>query len=246
MKKIKRSKNSLSYLAKKNILNYINQNDLKTGDPLPSENKLVEMMGVSRITIREALASLKNENIIYKVQGKGSFIKNKPIKLKNGLEALQSPTQIMKNNGYTPCTEYLKTEIYSPKKEIKNKLKLEDNEKIVTYRRKRFADQKLVVYGIDSMPIKYFAGSVPNEFKQESMLNYVENKLQINIDYALTEIIPYQFDEKMASILNIDQKKLFILLNQVHHNSNGKPIIYSLDYFNSDFFNFSIYRRRVK
>lgn len=246
MKNIKRNKDSLSYLAKKNILNYINENNLKSGDPLPSENKLVEMMGVSRITIREALANLKNENIIYKIQGKGSFIKNKPIKLKNGLEVLQSPTQIMKNNGYTPHTEYLNTKIHLPEKEIKNKLQLEDDDKIVTYRRKRFADKKLVVYGIDSLPIKYFNGDVPNEFKQESMLNYVENQLKINIDYAFTEITPHQFDEKISSILNVDSKTIFMLLNQVHYNNKGKPIIYSLDYFNSDFFNFSIFRRRAK
>ncbi len=245
MKRIKKNKDSLSYLAKKSIVNYIDENDLRPDDQLPSENKLVDMLGVSRITVREALAHLKQENVIYKVQGKGTFIKNKPIKLKNGLEILQSPTQIMENNGYTPRTEYLETKIAYPEKEIKDKLRLAEEEKIVTYRRKRFADDEMVVYGVDSMPVKYFQGEVPEKLPEESMLGYVEDELQIKIEYAVTEIMPHQFDEEMAAFLGVDNKTIFMMLNQVHYDNNGHPIIYSLDYFDSDIFNFVIFRKRA-
>ena len=44
------------------------------GDLLPSEKKLIEIMGVSRITVREALKSLTEVGIITTKKGKGSIV----------------------------------------------------------------------------------------------------------------------------------------------------------------------------
>lgn len=42
---------------------------------LPSENALAEKLGVSRVTVRKALTTLKQEGYIESVQGSGSFVK---------------------------------------------------------------------------------------------------------------------------------------------------------------------------
>jgi GntR family transcriptional regulator, arabinose operon transcriptional repressor len=47
---------------------------LKPGQVLPSEHHLVETLGVARMTIRQAMASLENEGLIRRVQGKGTFV----------------------------------------------------------------------------------------------------------------------------------------------------------------------------
>ena len=44
------------------------------GDLLPSEKELTEMMGVSRITVREAMRLLSEAGVIRTVKGKGSFV----------------------------------------------------------------------------------------------------------------------------------------------------------------------------
>ncbi|KXV13441.1 GntR family transcriptional regulator [Caballeronia megalochromosomata] len=49
-------------------------NDLAPGVKLPSEAELVEQYGVSRITIRQALAGLHASGLIEKINGKGSFV----------------------------------------------------------------------------------------------------------------------------------------------------------------------------
>ena len=46
---------SLSGQAKEAILQYIEEMDLKTDNKLPREEALAEILGVSRITIRQAL-----------------------------------------------------------------------------------------------------------------------------------------------------------------------------------------------
>lgn len=56
------------------ILDQLKKQTWKGNDQLPSENELAAQFGVSRITIKNALSSLVHEGVIYRVQGKGTFI----------------------------------------------------------------------------------------------------------------------------------------------------------------------------
>jgi GntR family transcriptional regulator len=47
---------------------------LKPGDRLPSEAALMERYGVSRITLRQAVAELVHKQILVRKQGKGTFV----------------------------------------------------------------------------------------------------------------------------------------------------------------------------
>mgnify|MGYP001328668228 CR=1 FL=1 len=69
------------------ILNDIVEGRLKPGDKLPSEKKLLEIYGVSRVSIREALRTLEIMNVIDIYQGKGAFISSlDPCKLVEHLQ----------------------------------------------------------------------------------------------------------------------------------------------------------------
>ncbi|QGQ94017.1 GntR family transcriptional regulator [Paenibacillus psychroresistens] len=56
------------------VLDKINKKVWKPGDRLPSENEFAAQFDVSRITVKNALSQLIDENLIYRVQGKGSFV----------------------------------------------------------------------------------------------------------------------------------------------------------------------------
>lgn len=57
------------------LIRYIAENGLRGGDRLPSERDLVEMIGASRLPLREALSVLKGLGIVEARQGKGIFVK---------------------------------------------------------------------------------------------------------------------------------------------------------------------------
>jgi len=50
---------------------------LAPGDQLPSEAQLQDEHGISRITIRQALADLEREGLLSKVPGKGTFVQKR-------------------------------------------------------------------------------------------------------------------------------------------------------------------------
>ncbi len=59
------------------ILDLINKKELAANDRIPSETELSKELGYSVITVRRALSELVNEGVIYRIQGKGSFVAEK-------------------------------------------------------------------------------------------------------------------------------------------------------------------------
>lgn len=52
----------------------IESRSLRPGDQLPTERELCDEFGVSRVTVRRALAQLADERRIYSVRGRGTFV----------------------------------------------------------------------------------------------------------------------------------------------------------------------------
>lgn len=61
-------------ILKETLIDKIKYKQLNTGDKIMSENELSAQYGVSRHTVRQALAELVNEGWLYKLQGKGTFV----------------------------------------------------------------------------------------------------------------------------------------------------------------------------
>lgn len=56
------------------ILNYINNEGLKVNDTLPKENELADLLGVSRVVVREALSSLRSLGFVETKKRKGTIL----------------------------------------------------------------------------------------------------------------------------------------------------------------------------
>jgi DNA-binding FadR family transcriptional regulator len=57
------------------IKNYIVDNGLKAGDPLPSEAEWADAMGVSRVSLRESVKALEALGVLEAVHGRGLFVR---------------------------------------------------------------------------------------------------------------------------------------------------------------------------
>ncbi len=56
------------------IVNKINSGELKTDDCVPSENQLSREFKVNKNTVVKAFKELEHENLLYRIQGKGTFV----------------------------------------------------------------------------------------------------------------------------------------------------------------------------
>jgi GntR family transcriptional repressor for pyruvate dehydrogenase complex len=65
------------------INKYIKVNKLKPGDKMPSQQQMADALGVSRVSIREAMKSLEARNVISIVNGKGVYYKGGKIQKEN-------------------------------------------------------------------------------------------------------------------------------------------------------------------
>ena len=80
------------------LLQQIGNGTYPVQQKLPSEKELSELFNVSRITIRQALNQLQLEHLVYKIQGKGTFV-SAP-KIFQNISQLQGFAEAMRNMGH--------------------------------------------------------------------------------------------------------------------------------------------------
>src|SRR5690554_3470225 len=110
------------------IIQKIEQGDYSENEKLPSERELCDIYNLSRITVRNALQELEQEEYIYKLHGKGTFVTPKSYKQK--LVKVYSFTEEMKKLGKVPQTKVLSFDIIPVDQRLSRKMNLALDKKV--------------------------------------------------------------------------------------------------------------------
>jgi GntR family transcriptional regulator len=76
------------------------------GTMLPSEATFTKDFGVSRVTLRQALAELENRGLIYRQQGRGTFVNAPHLRQQMSHEA-QTLVEALRHEGIDPEIEVI-------------------------------------------------------------------------------------------------------------------------------------------
>lgn len=215
---------------------------IRPGNKLPSEFELAKELGISRATLREALRILEDENVIFRKHGVGTFVNAKP-EFTSGIEELYSITQMIEKNNQKAGTIYVNKEYISPTNADIKGFKLNSNENILRIERIRTADNEPVVYCIDKVP----ESVLPKDFNFQddgSIFQTLEKEANVLITYAIAEIEPIGYHEKISSILHSPPESSLLVLKQIHYDVKDRPVLISINYFRADKFRFQVLRRR--
>ncbi|CAG9619652.1 GntR family transcriptional regulator [Sutcliffiella rhizosphaerae] len=213
----------------------------KEKEKLPSEFELSRSLGISRATLREALRVLEEENIVVRRHGVGTFVNSKPV-FSSGIEQLNSVTEMISQAGMKPGTVFLTSTIETPSEEELKKFGNDEINEMLHFERVRTANDQPVVYCIDKIPTTIVEDY--HSYKNESLLDLLEEQAGRYISYAVTHIEPIGYHDKISPILECEPETALLVLKQMHYDQNDEPILYSLNYFRADKFSFHVLRKR--
>ncbi|MBS1238890.1 MAG: hypothetical protein H6R38_208 [Deltaproteobacteria bacterium] len=91
---------------------------------IPSERELCRQYHISRITVRQAIAEMINEGVLYRKQGKGTFVARR--KVNQGLSRIVTFSRTVMDIGMKPSTRILFQGLLPAGLEVASILKLPD------------------------------------------------------------------------------------------------------------------------
>lgn len=124
------------------LLEQIKNNTLKPGDQIPTEAQLCIDFNVSRMTVNKAIQTLVDNQYIYRVSGRGSFVNRLRVMKDINTKGVMSFSEDIRNIGMVPGSQLLSYKVIKANEapDIMKKLKLHEEEYIHAFVRLRTAD----------------------------------------------------------------------------------------------------------
>jgi GntR family transcriptional regulator len=221
----------------------IKQGKFPPGSQLPPEMELLQMMGISRTTLREALRVLEEQGLIRKRRGLGTFVMERAIV--KDMSQNFGITEMISQAGYMPGTRDFKIHSDRTPKAIAEKLGIENDSLIVIIERVRTASHTPVVWTRDMMPREYLGNWTPTvqDLEGVSLYECLQRYAGIRIVNGVASFTPVQASREIAKKLSIPRNALLLLIEQVDQDQNGRSVLYSAEYHLTDKFNFIIHRK---
>ena len=204
---------------------------------MPTENELCKLYSVSRITVRRALDELERQGEILRVQGKGTFIRRKPLASGAGTRGFK---KAMEDQGIELTSTILEKELVSAPQYVRENLVFTTEDTSV-WRFVRLRKSK-------DTPIAYMETYVTRELGDEMLKHELENASF----YALYEeifgtsvmdtagfITAINATGKIADSLGLQENEAAILFKSIAYIESEKPVQLDFSYFNPKSYQFS-------
>src|ERR1043165_2247338 len=221
----------------------IKQGKFPAGSQLPPEMELLQMMGISRTTLREALRILEEQRFLRKRRGLGTFVMERAIV--KDMSQNFGITEMISQAGYTPGTRDFKISADTVSKALAEKLNSPEGSMTMVSERGRTANDIPIVFTRDIMPQEILGGWMPTQenLSGVSLYECLERYANIRILDGMASFSPVQANNELAKKLSIQRNALLLLIEQVDHDQNQRPVLYSAEYHLTDKFNFIIHRK---
>ena len=128
-----------SYLdARKKLLGMLNSPDFNSGDQIPAERELSEVLGISRVTVRKIITELIDEGVLERRGNQGTWLVDTAIE--RPLQPALGISKILELNGAVPSSQLIYFHISAASARIARLLHIEEGDPLVMIKRLRLAD----------------------------------------------------------------------------------------------------------
>ncbi|MDO7786911.1 GntR family transcriptional regulator [Desulforamulus aquiferis] len=233
----KNSKLPIYYQIEEWIKSEIEKDSFKIDKLIPSERELIDLLGVSRHTIRQAIGNLVNQGYLYRVAGKGTFVKDRNLIYKEN--RYSSFSEDMAYLGKKLENNLLSIEVDKASQSIANRLSINENDPVIKIKRVRIVDGTPLSYEMAFINRK-IVGEMDRDVAASSLVKHYEDILNLKIGYANETIESVLVTEKTANKLNMSLHSPLLLVRSKLFLDNGQQIHYTKNYFRGNKYKFTI------
>lgn len=211
--------------VKAHLLDALYNGQLQANAKLPSERELVDQLGVSRITVRQALRELVSEGHLKAQPGKG-FYATGGTRQGYELELLRSFTETALAHGQVPGGRVLEAEIVEASPTVAEGLRLSGDRRVVSLRRLRLLDQVPVAIGHDWVPLAMAPDLAALDWTVPNRSLYAELRDRYGLVpyYGETILSADLASADDAALLRLELPAPVLTVSQIAYNATGQAI----------------------
>jgi GntR family transcriptional regulator len=208
----------------------------KAGDRIPPETELVAALGVSRVTVRAALARLVERGLLERRRGSGTFLVRPPggARLQAGLERLETYTVHAERLGLKLDSEDLKIEAVGAEPDEAAALEIPKGNPLVKVSRILLVDGKRAAWMEDVVPEDVVGFEEVREcFRPDAMVLdlLVSQGVPVGFSQMFIEAVMLGAEDHVGRKLRLESPTAALSLTQTMYLTDGRPAQWSRDTF---------------
>ncbi|MBZ9713537.1 GntR family transcriptional regulator [Deinococcus multiflagellatus] len=218
----------------------IESGQLRAGSALPAERELAAALGVSRVTVRQALALLSQQGLLTRRHGSGTFVTPppRPGELPSRtLGLLSSFSEDVRSRGQVPGARVLGFERTRPSAQEAMSLALSPGELVYRLRRLRTADGEPLAIEDSTLPAA-LVGELRPEEVQDASLYALLSARALSPARAIRHLRALNADLTLAPLLGVPVGAALLATDRVSWLAGGRPIEYARAHYRGDRYDF--------
>jgi DNA-binding GntR family transcriptional regulator len=206
---------------------------LVPGDRLPTEHDLAAWFGVSRMTLRHALAELARRGLVTRSVGRhgGTFVAAP--KLEQDLTTLAGFSEQLRRHGMVAGARVLTASQRPAGSAAGAALRLRESEPVYEVRRLRLADGRPIVLERSLFPAARFPGMLDCRL-DGSLYELLEVKYGLRPYRARESLEPVTAGVREAEALEVAEGAPLMLVERTAYARSGEPLEFARDLFRGD------------
>jgi GntR family transcriptional regulator len=213
------------------------------GTPLPSEDAMRQEYGVSRVTVRQALAGLEKDGLIVRWQGKRTFVSERLPGL--NVPKLTGTIEEMVAMGILTKVKLLSMESILPPSRVKERLGTADGEEVLRIDKLRLINQEPFSHVTNYLPHKIGLHIRPEMLDEKPLLMILEADLGLRATEADQSLEAAVADAEMADLLEVPVGAPLLKVERTVYDARQNPIEHVSVLYRGDKYTFTVKLRRA-
>lgn len=200
------------------------------GYRFPPEPELASMLGVSRLTLRQALTVLEGRGLIDRVVGRhgGTFVRRWTVE--RDLTAFAGFSEQLRRQGRSAGAEVLSAKCCDASPAVAAGLDLEEGSEVFEVQRLRLASGTPVLLECSSFPAAAFPGML-EEPLDKSLYGLLGERYGRRPTHAKEVLEPVAVGRREAKLLKVGTGTPVLQVQRTAYDDNDTPVEYATDLF---------------